>query len=109
MRKEKHHHTHTFEEVDLFGHDAHIEVKYETEIVDNGIGVYEFWGTNYTDIRLEHETQATTVVFVWWENDEGTYWASGDDMTEEVKRFVDAAIEYVSGEHETLDDKANNV
>ena len=34
---------------------VNVEVTYEGEMVDNGIGPYEFWGSRATDVRIESE------------------------------------------------------
>jgi hypothetical protein len=45
------------EEVEICGelYQLDITVPYEGEIVDNGIGPYEFWGSKGTDVRMETE------------------------------------------------------
>ena len=110
-RKEKHHHTYIFEGVDILGCTANIEVEYTTEVVDNGIGAYEFWGTDYTDTQLEHETIEAAVVYLWWCADEGEQsdWATGEVITDDARAFVDAAVSYVEANHEVLDKEANSL
>ena len=48
---------HLFEEVEKNGklYSVEVTVGYDAEMVDNGIGPYEFWGARGTDVLIEVE------------------------------------------------------
>ena len=49
----------------LRGQDEHqVEVKVTGKYVDNGIGLYEFWGHEERDIRIEFECDVEKVMLI---------------------------------------------
>lgn len=66
----------------LYGFD--VTVPYEGQVVDNGIGPYEFWGSRGTDVRMETEID--------WKVEDIEIDAVKDDDDKDVKGNFDPEI-----------------
>ena len=55
-----------FEEVELNGRFYNVEatIGYDAEMVDNGIGPYEFWGARGVDVQIETEISDSGIVSI---------------------------------------------
>lgn len=71
------------------GVTIHYEATYE--VVDNGIGAYEYWGSKEVDIQLDTECSDCSLISVDDENDEDIY----DTLSPEEKK----AVEQAASEH----------
>lgn len=79
-------------------------VRFEAEynVVDNGIGAYEYWGAKGRDVRLEHECEDIFINDIVDENDE-----SVEVSKEETKAIEQKAYDYAcenSPEYDGSDD-----
>ncbi len=110
--------THTFDEAvvktETLGEVwCSIDVEFDADYFDNGIGPYEFWGTNYVDTRMEYEVSSVDVLTVsFYEGDDEIWreweWSTVGPFTRAVQEVIDAAHDYASDETETLGDVAND-
>jgi len=57
---------HLFEEVEKNGklYSVEVTVGYDAEMVDNGIGPYEFWGARGTDVLIECEVGNNGIISI---------------------------------------------
>ena len=87
--------------------EEHINADIEYEYVDNGIGPYEFWGSQECQVKMEWELQVEEVV-IYVELDGDPYlpleitgnWNDGDGEDQPWKATLDSATWESSGLHE---------
>lgn len=109
---------HTFDDAelktDVLGEVwCEIEVEFDAEYVDNGIGWYEFWGTDYRDVQMEYQVGKVHVMKVsFYEGDDEIWreweWSTVGPFTQAMQEVIDAAQDFAENDDERLCEIAND-
>jgi hypothetical protein len=72
-----------------------VEIQAELEIVDHGIGHYEFWGAPGFDSQLGPEVQSMEITYITkWDEDGEKQEIKFTDLTQELREALEAIVNW---------------